>query len=182
MLQETLGQEETIQKCLSSISLFWTFHILDVPGRSGGSAIGFNDQTIQVHNVWGSDGILGADIITSDLGTPLRILNIYGPCHNRNSFWDKLLQSPIMQADQIIVGGDLNFSLGHWESQGPHATPDPLSYYFDKFLDKSNFFDLYMAKKVPTWCNRIIGEATLARRLDHFFITSKLFFWIDRAR
>ena len=69
-------------------------------------------------NVWVMDKILGANISISDLGTPFRILNIYGPYHNRRAFWDNMMGSLIMKTDHIIVGGALNFSIGHAESWG----------------------------------------------------------------
>ena len=91
LLQETLGNGEVVLSFLTSIYPSWTFHTLDVRGCLGGSAIGFSNHNIKIPNVWGLKGILGADVLASEMGTPLRIINIYGPYHSRPVFWDKFL-------------------------------------------------------------------------------------------
>jgi len=92
-----------------------------VRGWSGGCDIGFNNGTIKTENIWGCEGVLGEDIISTELDTPLFLVNIYGPCHNSVGLWDKLIASSFMNKDNIIIGGDLNFSMGHVESWASRA-------------------------------------------------------------
>lgn len=55
------------------------------------------------------------DIFSAELGKHLRIMNIYGPNQNGLDFWQQFLDNrPISQSS--ILGGDLNFSMGHEES------------------------------------------------------------------
>lgn len=75
-----------------------------------------------------------------------------------------------MTKENIIIGGDLNFSLGHVESCGNHAQTNSLMDIFEHILDYHIFFNIDMARIQPTWRNRRIGEAILARILDHFLI------------
>ena len=49
----------------------------------------------------------------------LTILNIYGPYNNRVSFSDNLHPSPHLKNENVILGGDLNFTLGTQEIWGP---------------------------------------------------------------
>eukprot|EP00253_Pinus_taeda_P027834 PITA_27834 len=92
----------------------------------------------------------------------------------RPTLWDHLLGSEVFQKDYLILGVDLNFSNGHSESWGHHAQLDPLSAYFENFLDSHNLLDIPSAKLFPTWRNNRAGENRLARRLDHFFIKEGL--------
>lgn len=112
LLQETLSKAEMVIPILSSWLPGWTFHALDVSGHSGGIAAGFKNSTINLKNIWGGGGFLGADIYSKDLEEELRIINVYGPCHN--SFGRRLLSSPLLLNDNVILGRDLNFSLGFW--------------------------------------------------------------------
>ena len=58
------------------------------------------------------------------------IFNVYGPYLNRIPFWDKLFNKSLLREDRVIIGGDLNFSLGQTEVWGPHACVDLLMNYF----------------------------------------------------
>lgn len=66
--------------------------------------------------MWGGEGLLGVDITATKIDVPLRLINIYGPYHNRVGYWDNLMSTSLMNYENIIIGGDLNFSLGHVES------------------------------------------------------------------
>lgn len=83
-------------------------------------------------------------------------------------FWRHLLNSSLLCQDNIIIGGDLNISLGFLESWGNHAQVDALLYQFETLLETHNLVDAPTAKKQPTWRNNRVGEASLARRLDRF--------------
>jgi len=143
-------------------------------GRSGGLAFGFNPSTIRLVSSWGGHGFLGADIISIEIGLPLRIINIYGPCHQRENFWRKLLSCNILSLDNIIIGGDLNFSLGFSESWGASAQIDPITDYMRRLLEQQDFIDIPIQKPHPTWRNRRTGAAALARRLDRFLMKGPL--------
>lgn len=83
--------------------------------------MGFNKRLIILESVWGGEGYLGADIISFDFNIPLRLVKIYMPCHNTEILWKKLLDADFMQIENLIIGGDLNFSLGLAESWGNKA-------------------------------------------------------------
>eukprot|EP00253_Pinus_taeda_P031123 PITA_31123 len=139
---------------------------MDSTGRSRGLAIGFNPASILAQASWGGQGFMGLDLFSADLGTSLRVINIYGPCQQRENFWNHLLSLSIFTADNIIIGGDLNFSLGYSESWGSMAQVDTINRYMTDLLERHNLIEVPMHKPLPTWRNRRIGEAALARRLD----------------
>jgi len=98
--------------------------------RSSGLAIGFNLCTIKVTTSWGGLRFLGMDIFSADIGTNIWFINVYGPCHRREEFWQRFLILEITTFDHLVIGGDLNFSIGFGESWGSQAQVDPLSEYF----------------------------------------------------
>ena len=59
----------------------------------------------------------------------LNILNIYSSNDNRVSFWDKLCISPLLKEENVIIGGDLNFTLSTQEIWGSRARVDSLASY-----------------------------------------------------
>ena len=130
LLQETLGIGEVVKARLEGWFSRWNFETLDVRGSSGGLAIGWNDRNVKVLNLWGSElniGIYCSDLV---LGEFFTVCNVYGPYLNRIPFRDSLLNNPLLRGDLVILGGDLNFSLGQAESCGPHSRADSLTGFF----------------------------------------------------
>ena len=72
----------------------------------------------------------------------LTIVNIYGPYTNRSEFWDSFKKSGFIKEINLIIGGDLNFTLGAHEIWGPKARIDPLAPYFSNILMESKLVDL----------------------------------------
>eukprot|EP00253_Pinus_taeda_P029779 PITA_29779 len=173
-LQETLGSASVVSLLLDSWLPGWSFHSLDASSRSGGLTLGIWNRTIKTLNVWGGRGFLGADIYSPTLESNFRILNVYGPCQDRMAFWRPLLNLSLLHQDNIIIGGDLNFSLGYSEYWGNHAQVDAMTGFYQNLLESHNFIDVPSAKKQPTWKNNRVGEASLARRLDHFLTKEAL--------
>ena len=159
---------------LNTLLKGWQFSALDSSGHSGGMAIGFREGRIKVMNQWGSKQVMGMEIITPDFPLPILLVNIYGPCHDRELFWSDLMNKSLLQNPLLIVGGDLNFSIGRAESCGPSAREDPLSDFFQHLLLENNLSDPSPIKLKPTWRNRRIGEDRIAKRLDRFLISEGL--------
>ena len=150
-LQETLGDGLSITKILTPLLPDWSFATIDARGRSGGCALGINNKTIRVLNWWGRVGAIGAEVITRELDLPISLINVYGPCLHKETFWDSLLSCTLLQQNNIVLGDDMNFSIGISESWGPQAIPDPLSDYFANQLELAGLLDIEMPKKTPTW-------------------------------
>jgi exonuclease III len=170
LLQETLGEGEEVSSRLSSLLPGWKFETLDSFGRSGGLAIGWNTRSIKFINSWGFESGIGITVLSTKLEDPLNIVNIYDPCQNRGPYWDKTFSKYFLKDQQVIFGGDLNFSLGFSEVWGTHARADPLTSFFTQKLVECNLLDLEPVKLKPTWRNNRVGDASVAKRLDRFMI------------
>eukprot|EP00253_Pinus_taeda_P032143 PITA_32143 len=174
LLQETLGEALLVSNTLQSICPGWIFITLDATRRSGALAIGYNPRSIKFPATWGGKGFLEMDLYSVELGMELRVLNVYGPYQGREAFWQHLSNLSLTSLNNLILGGDLNFSIGYSESWGSAAQIDPLSEVMETLLDQAQLLDVPMIKPLPTWRNRRIGEVALARRLDRFVIKTQL--------
>lgn len=170
LLQETLCSAISLIFTLNSWLSNWTFHAMDASRRSGGTTIGFCNKSMDLRNLWGGRGFIGMDIYAHTLESEIRIMNVYGPCVDRATFWRSLLNSEILQADNIILGGDLNFSLGYCESWDHSAQVDNLSDTISTLLKEHQWVDIPSARVQYTWSNNRSGDHILARRLDRFLI------------
>ena len=121
---------------------------------------------MKMNNSWGSEAVLGVEAFSEELGISLSVLNIYGPYLNRAYFWDSLLQNPLVNGDSIVMGDDLNFSLGHNEVWGPHAQVDSLAGFFVQKLMEKGLLDIEPVKLKPTWRNNRCGDARVAKIID----------------
>ena len=112
LLQETLGGGDVIKEKLENWFFGWSFVALDVRGRSGGLAMGWDTRVVKALNIWGMESVLGMTMQGLDHGDPIDVFNIYGPYINRIPFWDNIFQLDLFCGDLVVIGGDLNFSLG----------------------------------------------------------------------
>ena len=79
-----------------------------------------------------------------------------------------------LNCSKIILGGDLNFSLGLTEIWGDKARRDCLSNFFGKLLDDHGFVDIMPSVILPTWNNRRVGNENICKRLDRLLVSIDL--------
>ena len=174
LLQETLGACDEVKAKLESWFGGWCFENLDVRGRSSRLAIGWNTRIARVLNVWGMDSVLGMTFKALEHVDIFSVINIYGLYLNRIPFRDKIFSNTLLRGDMMIIGGDLNFSLGWAEVWGPHARTDLLSDYFTRNLVERNWLDVEPCVLKPVWKNNRCREGRVAKRLDRFLVTKKI--------
>jgi hypothetical protein len=86
-------------------------------------------------------------------------------------YWDKIFQMDWIQHGLVVLGGDLNFTLGALEVWGPATQVDYLLGYFLKKIEEVGMLDIEPTKLSPTWRNKRTSEAHIAKRLDWFLIS-----------
>ena len=74
----------------------------------------------------------------------------------------------------MIIGGDLDFTLGAHEIWGPKVRTYPLALFFNNLLQNLKLIDLDPQKLNPSWTNRRVGEDRIEKRLDRFLLTENL--------
>jgi len=117
-LQETLGEANQITHILGSLKPGWTFLSLDAVRRFGGLVLRFNPISIILKSTWGGQGFIGINFFSACLSIDLRVINVYEPCQGHEDYWNRLVNLSITSSENLIIGGDLNFSIGFSKSWG----------------------------------------------------------------
>ena len=115
-------------------------------------------QSFRCDGSWSFASGIGLEIYDAHLGMNLIVLNIYGPYLNRVPFWNDLLSKSFISIRKVILGGDLNLSLGCVEVWGPRAVPDSLAPFFSNAFSCHDLLDIAPIKLSPTWRNKRTGE------------------------
>ena len=163
LLQEILGGGDVIKEKLENWFFGWTFVTLDVRGRSGGLAMGWDTRVVKALNIRGMESVLGMTVQGLDHGDPVDVFNIYGPYINCIPFWDNIFKLDLFCGELAVIGGDINFYLGQAEVWGPFAHPDLLSEYFTQKLIEGNWLDIEPVKLKLTWHNNRCGDGRVAK-------------------
>jgi hypothetical protein len=80
----------------------------------------------------------------------------------------------LLQAQNVIIGGDLNFTLSLKEVCGRHPRRDPMEGFFIHWIVSHQLVDLEPPKVSQTWRNGHKGDDLVAKRLDMFLIADKM--------
>ena len=80
-----------------------------------------------------------------------------------------------LKCEKLILGGDLNFSMGLSEIWGTRALMDSLSNFFTKSLETFGLVDIIPSVMLPTWTNRRVGAESICKILDRFLVSADLF-------
>jgi hypothetical protein len=109
-----------------------------------------------------------------DTNLKLKLINCYGSYADRVMFWEDLKRFGIFDMENLIMGGDLNFTTSSREVWGEGARVDPLQLYFIHLIQDGGLVDAEPVKVLPTWRNGRKGQGFIAKRLDRFLIYEKL--------
>ena len=157
LLQETMTSIYAALFAFSKLCPGWEFCAIKAKGLSGGILSGWNPKLLRCkafHTVAGI--LLKASLKSSPL--ELSILNCYGPYNNRDSFWNVVAAGGLLSLPNLILVGDLNFTLNASEIWGSKALLDPLGPYFSKLLSDHHLVDVAPSCAGPTWRNGRMGE------------------------
>lgn len=95
----------------------------------------------------------------------LCFVNIYVMYEKRELFWNNLLSKHFLEKNNIIMGGDLNFSLGKYEIWGPTDRVDNLFDFCAMKMFEHGLLDIEPSKLFPTWSNKRVGHDKICKRL-----------------
>ena len=104
----------------------------------------------------------------------LCFINLYGPYGDRELLWNNFVKTDCLLCNNLIFGGDLNFSVGFSKIWGAKARVDSLSDYFTRLMDGFGLVDIVLAVILPTWSNRRVGGENICKRLDRLLISADL--------
>ena len=114
---------------------------------------------------------LCASLYSIELKMALCCVNLYGPYVDKERFWIRLFKMECLKSSKLILGGDLNYSVGFSEIWGVRARVDILSDFFIRKMDGFGLVDLVLTVILSTWSNRRVGCENICKRLDRSLIS-----------
>lgn len=96
---------------------------------------------------------MGIALFLRQFGKIITMVNVYGPNAHIINYWDSIFRASFINTKNLIIGGDLNFSIGEVESSRALPHKDNLSNYFVRRLDDYSVYDIPPVKLCPTWRN-----------------------------
>jgi hypothetical protein len=104
----------------------------------------------------------------------VKLLNCHASYKDGDSFWNQLLDSRLLGEENLIIVGDLTFTLSAREVWGEQAQIDPMADFFSNTLQSTGLIDLHPSVMSPTWWNGMSGSSGISKRLDHLVLASNL--------
>ena len=129
-------------------------------------------ENLFFQNAWAMTSCLCAVMHSFEMQLELFFLNLYGPYTDREAFWNNLSVMDCFNFPNLVVGGDLNFSLGQSEIWGVKAKVDGLTDFFNHLLEGLGLIDITPLDPRPTWSNRRSGLESICKRLDRFLLSA----------
>jgi hypothetical protein len=172
-LQETLVDATAARNFMYTLRPDWMACATSSVGNSGGLLASWDPTLFDLIPVLSPGGILLTGTCF-ELRTKLTLLNAYGPCADRRTFWERLDRLGLLAVKSLIIAGDLNLTTSSKEIWGERAKIDPLSKFYKHLFSKNTLVDLKPAELLPTWRNGRAGSTGIAKRLDRFLVAEGL--------
>ena len=115
MIQETMCSHYHAFLAFSKLLSRWELCDLDAVGLSGRLLLGWNPLSVRCNAFETSVRILVKERFRGS-PTIFSILNCYGPYQYRDTFWKKVVDDGLLILPNLILAGDLNFTLNHRET------------------------------------------------------------------
>ena len=114
ILQETMCPFSQSLILFSKIKHGWEYCALDADGLSGGLLAGWNPLLVQVKDFSSLAGII-VRVTIKGIEDTLSVINYYDPYTQRIDFWDNIVADGLLSLQNIILVGDLNFTISSSE-------------------------------------------------------------------
>jgi hypothetical protein len=156
-LQETMVEEVKARALVSKLLPSWYCCAIDSVGLSGGLCVAWNPARVVLSPFVTCAGILLEGTLLEGNQT-VSFSNCYGPCTDRKSLWDIVVNSGLLATKNLILAGDLNFTVSASEVWGSKARLDPMAEYFKGIFQDYGLVDIVPIDYVPTWHNKEEGQ------------------------
>jgi len=106
----------------------WVFFVVDSVGNSSGRIRGWSLQRKLLNSFSIFSGLL-TKVFSLELDWSFFFLNLYGTYEGKEHFWYRLFGLQCLHMDNLIIGGDLNFTIRNEHIWGSLACEDKLAHF-----------------------------------------------------
>jgi hypothetical protein len=121
----------------------------DVDGNFGGVLTGWK-KLITLLNYVVIDLSIWTKFIFKNLGQTFSVINCHGPYENTQFFWDSFFYLQCVKEEEVIIGGELNFTVSRVEVWGFNARLDKVVAYFKHKIEELGYIDVEPLKLTPS--------------------------------
>jgi hypothetical protein len=150
--QETLVHSEKARCFFQLLRPKWLVCAVNSVGTSGGLLAAWDPSYFDLVPYLTCGGILLTGHCLESKRF-INLLNIYGPCLERKSFWERLEAAGLLSLKNLVLAGDLNLTLMAGESWGSRSNLGSLATFFTNLFSNNKLIDIQPGKLVPTWRN-----------------------------
>ena len=93
----------------------WSFTRLHSNRNFEGIITGWRDNVIVTNSFFVCSGML-IEVFSKGVNKSFKVLNVYGPYEEKRCFWDRIFNSSMIQGSNLIIVGELNFTLNSGDS------------------------------------------------------------------
>jgi hypothetical protein len=152
LIHETMVGVEKARDIFVKLLPHWFFGGVDSTSLSGGMISAWNPRKDDFSAYLILSGILLEGHV-KHLDRNLKVINFYGLYSDREVFWEDIKSEGIFKDQNLILGGNLNFTTSFREVWGEHSRVYLLQPYFSKLLQEEGMVDVEPLKLLPTWRN-----------------------------
>ena len=173
LAQETLCCREKAIDTFLGYKSGWCAVATDSNGHSGGLIAIWNPAmaTFKAYRFFGGILLLGQ---LRGMEGHINIANMYAPYKDKQNFWNQMENSGIFMLQNLILMGNLNFTLQSDEIWGENGRMDPLSSSLLDLFAAHQMSDIRPCPLMPTWSNKITGYQYIGKRLDRDIMKDNL--------
>jgi hypothetical protein len=141
LLQETLVDGLKARTFLSKYRPDWHTCSVNSLGSSGGLAAAWDPSMFDLQPFLSCAGLLLTGTCKWN-SQSINLLNVYGPCQNRRTFWQQVESQGLLDLHNLVLAGDLNFTLNSGETWGLSTLQDPLAEFFTTLFHSHGLVDI----------------------------------------
>jgi hypothetical protein len=172
-LQETLTYDVKARDFMFLLKLDWMSCVVSSIGNSGGLLVSWDPCFFVLSLVLTCGSILltGSSLVDK---RRLTLLNVYGPCMDHKTIWKKIADKGLLAHIDLILVGDLKFTLNFDDILGTTTLLDPLAPFFEDLFENSPLVGMAPTELVPMWRNGRNGESRISKIIDRFYVAEDL--------
>lgn len=154
LMQEIMLDGPKVVAALCSLFLSLSFHYTKSCGKLLGLFTSWFNTNILCSLAWTCHFFLVNSFSHNISDLSFVCANVYRPYVDQKPYQKNFFKLPCFDVENTVVGGDLNFTISHFEILEPSTQLECLAYLFMEFVDLARLAKPLLIKFLHTWSNK----------------------------